>query len=163
VYFIGISLLSFHSENNPDQRVYQIPCSCKKSHIGQTGRSFKARLKEHISDTTHNQISKLVIVEHSFKSKNLICFDQTKILASTSFTLHTSFVKLHKLKNIQIILIMKMATNLAIHGSPPFICSIIKPFLFLDFIQLVFLLTNHRGFVSLLLPSEPYCLSSPSL
>jgi hypothetical protein len=29
-------------------RVYQIPCSCGKSYIGQTGRSFKAHLKEHI-------------------------------------------------------------------------------------------------------------------
>jgi hypothetical protein len=28
--------------------VYQIPCSCEKSYIGQTGRSFKSRLKEHI-------------------------------------------------------------------------------------------------------------------
>jgi hypothetical protein len=26
-------------------RVYQIPCSCGKSYIGQTGRSFKAVLK----------------------------------------------------------------------------------------------------------------------
>jgi predicted GIY-YIG superfamily endonuclease len=65
--------------------VYQIPCSYGKSYIGQTGRSFKARLKEHIVDTTHNHISKSVIVEHSHKSKHLICFDQTKILASTPY------------------------------------------------------------------------------
>jgi hypothetical protein len=63
--------------------VYQIPCSCGKSYIGQTGRTFKARLKEHIVDTTHNRISKSAIVEHSFKSKHLIFFDQTKILAPT--------------------------------------------------------------------------------
>jgi hypothetical protein len=64
-------------------RVYQIPCSCGKSYIGQTGRTFKARLKEHIVDTTHNQISKSTIIKHSFKSKHLIFFDQTKILAPT--------------------------------------------------------------------------------
>jgi hypothetical protein len=63
--------------------VYQIPCSCGKSYIGQTGRSFKSRLKEHIVDTNHNRITKSAIVQHSFKSKHLICFDQTKILAST--------------------------------------------------------------------------------
>jgi hypothetical protein len=42
-----------------------------------------ARLKEHIVDTIHNRISKYAIAEHSAKSKNLICFDQTKILASS--------------------------------------------------------------------------------
>lgn len=62
--------------------VYQVPCSYGKSYIGQTSRSFKACLKEHIVDTTHTRTSKLVIVEHFFNSKHLICFDQTKILAS---------------------------------------------------------------------------------
>jgi hypothetical protein len=59
--------------------VYQIPCSCGKSYIGQTGRTFKERLKEHIADTTHNRISKSSIAKHSSKSKHLIFFDQTKI------------------------------------------------------------------------------------
>jgi predicted GIY-YIG superfamily endonuclease len=66
------------------QGVYQIPCSYGKLYIGQTSRSFKARLKEHIADTFHNQISKSAIAEHSFNSKHLICFDQTKILAFAS-------------------------------------------------------------------------------
>jgi len=66
-------------------RFYQIPRSCEKSYIGQTGRSSKVRLKEHIVDTTHNCITNLAITEHSFKFKHLICFDQTKILASTPY------------------------------------------------------------------------------
>jgi hypothetical protein len=66
-------------------RIYQIPCSYGKSYIGQTSRSFKSHLKEHIADTTHNHISKSVIVEHSFKSKHLICFDKTRILASAPY------------------------------------------------------------------------------
>jgi hypothetical protein len=70
--------------------VYQIPCSRGKSYIGQISRSFKACLKEHIANTTHNNISKSVIVEHSFKYKHLIFFDQTKMLASTPY--HTSCV-----------------------------------------------------------------------
>jgi len=64
-------------------RVYQIPYSCGKSYIGQTSRTFKSRLKEHISVTTYNQISKLAIIEHSFTSKHLIFFDEKKILALT--------------------------------------------------------------------------------
>jgi hypothetical protein len=61
--------------------VYQTPCSCGKSYTGKTGRSFKDHLKEHIVDTTHNRIFKSPIVEHSFKSKHLIFFDQTKIIS----------------------------------------------------------------------------------
>jgi len=61
--------------------VYQIPFSYEKYYIGQTGRSFKAYLKEHIVDTTDNWISKSTIIEHSFKSKNTILFEQTKITA----------------------------------------------------------------------------------
>jgi len=41
--------------------VYMIPYSCGKSYIGQTSRTFKAKLKEHIADTTYNQISKSAI------------------------------------------------------------------------------------------------------
>ena len=73
-------------KSNPflSQGVYQIPCSCGKTYIGQTCRSIQTHLKEHINDTNHNPVNKYAIVEHSFKSKHHICFDQTKILASTS-------------------------------------------------------------------------------
>ena len=57
---------------------------CGKSYIGQTGRSIHDRLKEHITNTNHKRLSKSTIVDHSFKSNHLICFDQTKILAHTS-------------------------------------------------------------------------------
>jgi hypothetical protein len=78
-------LITAKDKSNPmlGQGVYQIPCSCGKLYIGQTGRSFKAHLKELLVDTLQNQISKSTIVEHSFNSKHLICFDQTKILASS--------------------------------------------------------------------------------
>jgi hypothetical protein len=58
--------------------VYQIPCSRGKYYIGQTGRSFKSRIKEYIADTTYNKISKSTIVEHSFKSKNLFFVTKLK-------------------------------------------------------------------------------------
>ena len=34
-------------------------------------------------DTNHNRVNKSTIAKHSFKSKHHICFNQTKILAST--------------------------------------------------------------------------------
>jgi hypothetical protein len=79
-------------------RVYQIPCTSGKSYIGQTGRSFKARLKEHITVTTHNHISKSTIVEHSFNSKHLIHFEETIILTSTTY--YSSQV-IHKILEIE--------------------------------------------------------------
>jgi hypothetical protein len=66
-----------------DQGVYQIPCSCGKSYIGQTRRSFKTHIKKHIEDTSHNHISKSSIIEHSHNSKHIFSFDKTKILDST--------------------------------------------------------------------------------
>jgi hypothetical protein len=70
-------------KSNPmfGQGVYQIPFSCGQSYIGQFGRYFKAYLKEYITDTSHNQISRSTIAEESFKSKHLIFFDQTKIIS----------------------------------------------------------------------------------
>jgi hypothetical protein len=36
--------------------VYKIKCRiCKSAYVGQTGRSFKVRFKEHISDIVHNR------------------------------------------------------------------------------------------------------------
>jgi hypothetical protein len=69
----------------PGLRAYRISCSCGKSYIGQTGRSFKSYLKYHIAKIAHNRISKSIISKLSFKSKHLICFYQTKILASTPY------------------------------------------------------------------------------
>ena len=77
---------SSKDKSNPflSQGVYQIPCSCGKTYIAQIVRSIQTRLKEHIADTNHNRVNKSAIIEHSFKSKHHICFDQNKILASTS-------------------------------------------------------------------------------
>jgi hypothetical protein len=65
--------------------VCQIPCSYGKSYIGKIGRSFKSCLKDNITDTNHNHITKSVISKHLFKSKHLIFFDQTKISTSTPY------------------------------------------------------------------------------
>lgn len=101
--------------------VYQISCSGGKSYIGQAGRSFKSCLKEHVANTTHNHISNSTIIGHSFKSKHLIWFDQTKIMASHPITHLASFKKHWKLRNIPIIVIVMMVTNSTNLGSLPFI------------------------------------------
>ena len=77
---------SIKDKSNPflSRGVYQIPCPCGKTYIGQTCRSIQTRLKENIVDTNHNWVNKYAIVENSLNSKHHICFDQTKILASTS-------------------------------------------------------------------------------
>jgi hypothetical protein len=59
------------------QGVYKIPCSCGKSYIGQTGRSFKSHLKEHIVDTFHNHISKSTIT--NTPTNLIISFALTKL------------------------------------------------------------------------------------
>ena len=65
--------------------VYEIPCSCGKSYIGQTGRSFKTQLEEHMEDTGHNWIAKSAISEHYHSTGHLICFDKSKIISLVPF------------------------------------------------------------------------------
>jgi hypothetical protein len=51
----------FHSDGDNGDKydtcgIYKLKCrSCSSSYIGQTGRSFKVRFKEHVSDITHNR------------------------------------------------------------------------------------------------------------
>ena len=63
------------------QGVYAIPCSCGKVYIGETGRSIKARLKEHNADIHHGRIKQSAITEHSHASKHHICLEDLKVLA----------------------------------------------------------------------------------
>lgn len=46
---------STKDKNDPilGSKVYEIPCLCDMSYIGQTRRSFKAQLKEHMDDSYH--------------------------------------------------------------------------------------------------------------
>jgi hypothetical protein len=67
------------------QGVSQIPYSCGKSYIGQTRRSFKAHLKEHVIDTKTIPISKSTIFEHSQNYKHLILFEILSLLLLLSY------------------------------------------------------------------------------
>jgi hypothetical protein len=61
--------------------VYAIPCSCGKQYIGETGRSFQVRLKEHCTDIRHNQSKKSSLAEHSQEVGHHICIENTKFIA----------------------------------------------------------------------------------
>ena len=82
--------------------VYQIPCLCGKNYIGQTSSSFKACLKEHIVNITHNWVLKSTLVEHS-KTKHLdINFNHNNTLSHAISIPPTSFLKPSRSKSNQI-------------------------------------------------------------
>lgn len=76
-------LKSFKDPIHPHQfkGVYEIPCSCGKSYIGETGRSFKQRIKEHEVDLRLNCCHTSALVEHANKAKHQLCLENTNILS----------------------------------------------------------------------------------
>jgi hypothetical protein len=61
--------------------IYKIECSCGKCYIGETGRSFQIRIKEHGADIKNERIRTSALAEHSLKTRHHICLEDTKILA----------------------------------------------------------------------------------
>ena len=61
--------------------VYEIPCSCGKSYIGETGKSFKQRIKEHGADLRLNRCHTSALVKHANKTKHQLCLENTNILS----------------------------------------------------------------------------------
>jgi hypothetical protein len=60
--------------------VYEIPCTCGKNYIGQTRRSLKTRIKEHIRDAKEGKIETSAIAEHIHNTSHTIKFDEVKLL-----------------------------------------------------------------------------------
>jgi predicted GIY-YIG superfamily endonuclease len=61
--------------------VYRIECSCGKCYIGETGRSFHTRIKEHGADIKNEWTCTSALVEHSLTMKHHVHLEDTKILA----------------------------------------------------------------------------------
>jgi hypothetical protein len=61
--------------------IYKVSCSCGKCYIGETGRSFHVRIKEHGADIRNECICTSALAEHSLKTKHHVCLEDTKILA----------------------------------------------------------------------------------
>ncbi|XP_050532593.1 uncharacterized protein LOC126900718 [Daktulosphaira vitifoliae] len=60
--------------------VYEIPCSCGKSYIRQTGRAIATRIKEYEKDVDYQRTEKLSVAEHAKNKGHDIQFDKVKIL-----------------------------------------------------------------------------------
>ncbi|MFX0618098.1 reverse transcriptase domain-containing protein, partial [Escherichia coli] len=68
-----------------DAGVYKLDCDCGLCYIGQTKRSIRTRIKEHIADVKHRRYTKSAVCEHSQdRAKHYIRFDKPQILAKES-------------------------------------------------------------------------------
>ncbi|MCG8430931.1 MAG: hypothetical protein MJA29_07150, partial [Candidatus Omnitrophica bacterium] len=61
--YLNASGKNIPKSDNPKGVVYQIPCSCCESYIGETGRPLNTRIKEHKASTKHQNL-KSAISEH---------------------------------------------------------------------------------------------------
>jgi hypothetical protein len=77
------SMRSVKDKLNPHngKGIYKIECSCGKCYIGETGRSFQVRIKEHGADIKNERIRTSALAEHSTKTKHHVRLEDTKILA----------------------------------------------------------------------------------
>jgi predicted GIY-YIG superfamily endonuclease len=77
------SMRSVKDKLNPHngKGIYKIECSCGKCYIGETGRSFQVRIKEHGADIKNERIRTSALAEHSIKTRHHVRLEDTKILA----------------------------------------------------------------------------------
>ncbi|CAH0715137.1 unnamed protein product, partial [Brenthis ino] len=65
-----------------DAGVYKLDCDCGLSYIGQTKRSIRTRVKEHIADVKHRRNTTSAVCKHSQdRPSHYIRFDRPQILA----------------------------------------------------------------------------------
>ncbi|CAK1600830.1 unnamed protein product [Parnassius mnemosyne] len=68
-----------------DAGVYKLDCECGLSYIGQTKRSIKTRVKEHIAEVKHRRSGKSAVCEHvQDRPRRYIRFDGLQILAKNT-------------------------------------------------------------------------------
>ena len=63
--------------------VYQIPCSCGKSYIGETRRRLETRLREHQEACRKGTLEKSAVVELGCKEHHAIKWDETTVVDMT--------------------------------------------------------------------------------
>jgi hypothetical protein len=55
------------------EEVYEIPCSCGKTYLGQTRRGLKVRIKEHIRDVKEDKyVTSAIQITVQFEKANLL-------------------------------------------------------------------------------------------
>ncbi|CAK1589756.1 unnamed protein product [Parnassius mnemosyne] len=77
-----------------DVGVYKLDCECGLSYIGQTKRSIKFCLKEHIADLKHRRSGKSAICEHvQDRPRHYIRCDRPQIITTGLFARLLKFKK----------------------------------------------------------------------
>ena len=77
-----------NSNKEENSIIYNIPCgTCEASYIGETGRGFKIRLREHQRDFTH-QVATNALVQHTSATGHLPNWQDVRILRKTSDKWH---------------------------------------------------------------------------
>jgi hypothetical protein len=71
--------------------IYQIPCQCGKSYIGQTRRALKFRINEHKNYVKNQELTKSAIAQHCWQYDHLFQFDNTKLLQKMRSPLELDF------------------------------------------------------------------------
>lgn len=64
--------------------VYQIPCACGKSYIGQTGRMVTMREQEHMWHLRLDNLNKSAVTQHGWDAGHEILVGNTKLLCRSS-------------------------------------------------------------------------------
>lgn len=88
--------------HNLQKGVYVIPCSCGKEYIGERGRYFNIRIKEHTADLRRERTSKLALAEHVHYYSHYICMEEIKLVRKEDHYLERKIkeaIKIEKIKN----------------------------------------------------------------
>ena len=60
--------------------VYQIPCSCGKTYIGETSRRLETRMKEHQDACCRGMLEKSAVAEHAWEHHHPIKWQDTRVI-----------------------------------------------------------------------------------
>jgi hypothetical protein len=76
------SLMKTRPDRDPQQTaqfVYNIPCECDRSYIGETGRPLAARLREHSHNLKKGLPEKSKLAQHACKDGHRVGWDEARI------------------------------------------------------------------------------------
>jgi hypothetical protein len=62
------------------QCIYNIPCECGRSYVGETGRPLSVRIGEHKFNLKNGLLDKLKLAQHAFEEGHQLSWNETKIL-----------------------------------------------------------------------------------
>ena len=65
-----------------------IPCSYGTPYIGETCRSIRQRIWEHVADIRHNRSRTLALAKHVEKSCHHVCIEYSKVVAKVDHFHH---------------------------------------------------------------------------